>query len=45
MNSSPVFGATAKSGSISGRSELSGIRHGSEELARKVSPSRITGVR
>ena len=35
----------AKAGSISGRSATSGISHGSEEEARNVSESRITGVR
>ena len=34
---------SAKRGSISGRSAASGSRHGSDELARKVSESRITG--
>ena len=37
--------ASAKSGSISGSEPASGIRHGSLELARKRSESRITGVR
>ena len=39
------MGSVAKSGSISGSEATSGSRHGSEEFARKVSASRITGVR
>ena len=39
------LGPVAKAGSIAGRSSSSGIRHGSEPLARKPSESSITGVR
>ena len=44
-NASPSAGASANAGSIGGSASVSGICHGSLELARNRSESRITGVR
>ena len=44
-NGSPSVDSVAKRGSISGSELTSGISHGSDEFARNVSVSRITGVR
>ena len=45
MKRSPSLGSVANRGSISGSDPTSGSFHGSDELARNVSVSRITGVR
>ena len=45
MNAPSWFGPVAKPGSMSGSVCTSGSSQGSEELARNVSESRITGVR
>jgi hypothetical protein len=42
---SGAFGSVANFGSMSGRALTSGSFHGSDEFARNVSVSRITGVR